>query len=346
MSIVSKKLFVNVLNGTTAPSNADDNKIYFINESKKIYAKGVYYGVGDDDFSAYKKALGTFLDNQNAADYKDVPAAITGAIASVDGKVIASKTLKVEGDAWEVAASVIYDATTKQINFVDKDGTVLSSVKTSDILGNTMVKSSSYNGATGVLTMVFDNGTDDGVTVEIDLKDLLDVSDVVGDDEYVTATIDTSAASDEKQLKISVNVSTDLSTITDTDTLLADAKAVKAYVDAAIKTSSDAVEALTTRVDAIETTVAEHTTSIADNKTAIETEATTARAAEKANADAITALDTRVTTNETNIATNTDNIKTNTDAIATLNANDSTTGSVLNSIKTQMEDLENYWENA
>lgn len=351
MASITKKLFVNVLSGVEAPVNYDENKIYFINEAKKIFAKGVYYGVSEDDFAAYKKALGTFLYNQDSKDYEDVPTAITAAIATIDKKVSESKTLKVDGEVYEVATSIKYDDTNKKIDFLDKEGTVLSSVATSDIIGNQLVKNSEYDSATGILKMTFDNGTDTGLEVDIDLKDILDISDVVSVDKYVNATIKTNTEGDDNnQLEISVNVCTDFSTLGDNDTLLADAKTVVNYVTSLTSKLQDSIDALTKRVEdnekAIETLQLGLKTVRTDFETADTNIITAYVAADAALDKKISDLTSAYVYADEKLYTT--YIKPNADAIILLNSDVNTEGSVkytaTDIVVTTMEDLTNYWE--
>lgn len=191
---------------------------------------------------------------------------------------------------WKNKLSIKYvPATTNtaaHIALFAKDGkSELSSINISDIIGNGVLDSSAYNEATGILTLQFKNGSSNGTTpVNIDLKALLDIHDIVVSDDstdYLSAKTDTSTEKDENQLTIgvtdkvknavaaaesalqkstvsagddttknyvtlsettisdkheasqtlSLNVASDLSALKDGDLKLADAAAVKKYVD-------------------------------------------------------------------------------------------------------------------
>jgi hypothetical protein len=122
-------------------------------------------------------------DIQTALSKLENGIAEAAAAAKVDDKTI------VEGaDGLETAVSIVYvptvpasgndPAVPAKIELQDNEGTTLSYVNVSDIIGNGFIKNSLYNPSTGILTLVFDAG---GVerTYNINLADLLDFEDII-----------------------------------------------------------------------------------------------------------------------------------------------------------------------
>lgn len=121
MASISTKLFVNASTyedfSKITPS---DKKIYFINDTKQIYAKGIYYGVSASDFNDVKKALNGYLgDNDKtvaeAIDdkvaevvtaYEAADAAIITAYQAADDKLYTTY-IKPNADAIEVLNSEV-----------------------------------------------------------------------------------------------------------------------------------------------------------------------------------------------------------------------------------------------
>ena len=103
--------------------------------------------------------------------------------ATVDGK-----TIVVGNDGLETAVDIVYvpavpasgadPAVPAKIELQDNTGATLSSIDVSDIIGNGFLKSSSYAPATGILTLVFNEGGTD-VSYDIDLSDLFDFEDII-----------------------------------------------------------------------------------------------------------------------------------------------------------------------
>ena len=103
--------------------------------------------------------------------------------ATVDGK-----TIVVGSDGLETDVDIVYvpavpasgadPAVPAKLELQDNTGATLSSVNISDIIGNGFLKSSSYAPATGILTLVFNEGGTD-VSYDIDLSDLFDFEDII-----------------------------------------------------------------------------------------------------------------------------------------------------------------------
>ena len=103
--------------------------------------------------------------------------------ATVDGK-----TIVVGNDGLETDVDIVYvpavpasgadPAVPAKIELQDNTGATLSSIDVSDIIGNGFLKSSSYAPATGILTLVFNEGGTD-VSYDIDLSALFDFEDII-----------------------------------------------------------------------------------------------------------------------------------------------------------------------
>lgn len=230
------KLFVRVTeaglrDAVIAKSKEDkNNKIYFLTKTQEIVTQGVAYGLSTDvqaQIANIKSILKTF-DNNGKGTEDSVKAAIDAVQTALD-------KYKADNDAKRalLVKTVAYNATTKAIDFTSEDGTVHSSIKASDIIGNHIVESSSYDADTNHLTLTF-AGAEAPVDVDIDLGKMLDMNDVVSGD----ATHFTAEYADGK-LTITPVVNTVVS-----DTVgLADAKDVKSYVDAAVSGAQDTLQA-------------------------------------------------------------------------------------------------------
>ena len=103
--------------------------------------------------------------------------------ATVDGK-----TIVVGNDGLETDVDIVYvpavpasgadPAVPAKIELQDNTGATLSSIDVSNIIGNGFLKSSSYAPATGILTLVFNEGGTD-VSYDIDLGALFDYEDII-----------------------------------------------------------------------------------------------------------------------------------------------------------------------
>ena len=209
---------------------SNNNKIYFLTKSQEIVTQGVAYGLSTDvqaQIANIKSILKSF-DNSGHGTEDSVKGAIDAVQAALDA-------YKAENDAKRalLVKKVAYNAVTKAIDFTSEDGTTVQSINASDIIGNHVVKSSSYDASTNKLKLTF-GGAEAPVDVDIDLGQMLDMNDVIsGDAEHFEVSYA------EKRLTIKPVTATVAS-----DTVgLADAKDVKSYVDAAVKGAQDTLEA-------------------------------------------------------------------------------------------------------
>ena len=228
------KLFVRVTNGDLRPQviekSKKDNKIYFLTTTQEIICLGVAYGLSTDvqaQIANIKSILKTF-DKDGKGTEDSVKAAIDAVQKALDD-------YKLDNDAKRalLVKTVAYNTTNKTIDFTSEDGVVHSSIKASDIIGNHVVTSSSYDAATNKLKLTF-GGAEAPVDVDIDLGQMLDMNDVIsGDVEHFAVSYA------EKKLTIKPVTSTVAS-----DTAgLADAKDVKSYVDAAVSGAQGTLQA-------------------------------------------------------------------------------------------------------
>lgn len=274
------KMFVLVPKGlgTTVASikeaSKTSNKIYFLEEYNQIVAKGAVYGV--DPVSSTKltstiNALGATVAgdgtvtfdwtgfNYGANDPKDtllqvlkkIDAALADIVTRVtklENGIANSKTLEwVNDKTIEFSGSIKYvpaaEGVAAHIALVDEDNKELSTVAVSDIVGNGVLKNTSYDANTGYLTLTFAQADGTNKTVDIDLRAMLDINDMsIGADSenYLKVTLaaadaegNTQAVFDAKTVKVAE--------ASDTKTGLVDAKDVKDYVDK--KTTDLAVKA-------------------------------------------------------------------------------------------------------
>lgn len=214
---------------------SNNNKIYFLTKTQEIVTQGVAYGLSTDvqaQINNIKSILKSF-DNNGHGTEDSVKAAIDAVQAALDA-------YKAENDAKRalLVKTVAYNAVTKAIDFTSENGTTVQSINASDIIGNHVVKSSSYDAATNKLKLTFGGASED-VEVDIDLGQMLDMNDVIsGDVEHFAVSYA------EKKLTIRPVIST----VTSDTVGLADAKDVKSYVDAAV---SGAQGTLQTAIDTI-----------------------------------------------------------------------------------------------
>lgn len=209
---------------------SNNNKIYFLTKTQEIVTQGVAYGLSTDvqeQIANIKSILKSF-DNNGHGTEDSVKDAIDAVQAALDA-------YKAENDAKRalLVKTVAYNAGNKTIDFTSEDGVVHSSIKASDIIGNHVVTSSSYDAATNKLKLTF-GGAEAPVDVDIDLGQMLDMNDVISSD---VQHFEVSYA--EKRLTIRPVTATVAS-----DTVgLADAKDVKSYVDAAVSGAQDTLQA-------------------------------------------------------------------------------------------------------
>lgn len=213
----------------------NNNKIYFLTKTQEIVTQGVAYGLSTDvqaQIANIKSILKTF-DNNGKGTEDSVKAAIDAVQAALD-------TYKADNDAKRalLVKTVAYNTATKAIDFTSEDGVVHSSIKASDIIGNHIVESSSYDADTNHLTLTF-AGAEAPVDVDIDLGKMLDMNDVVSGD----ATHFTAEYANGK-----LTITPVIKTVASDTVGLADAKDVKSYVDAAV---SGATTDLQGKIDTI-----------------------------------------------------------------------------------------------
>ena len=209
---------------------SNNNKIYFLTKSQEIVTQGVAYGLSTDvqaQIANIKSILKSF-DNNGHGTEDSVKSAINAVQAALDA-------YKAENDAKRalLVKKVAYNADTKSIDFTSENGTTVQSIKASDIIGNHVVTSSTYDASTNKLKLTF-GGAEAPVDVDIDLGQMLDMNDVIsGDVEHFAVSYA------EKKLTIKPVTATVAS-----DTVgLADAKDVKSYVDAAVSGAQDTLQA-------------------------------------------------------------------------------------------------------
>lgn len=163
---------------------------------------------------------------------------------NVDGKTVVAGNSGLETGLKIVYVAAVNNESAK-IQLQDNGGTKLSEVSVSDIVANGILDKASYNSETGVLTLTFKQADGNDKTVDVDLKAMLDIDDVVINENstnYLEAAIATSTTEDKNQLSLSAKIGKVETTTTDGTTSitgaegLADAKqvadAVKTYVEA------------------------------------------------------------------------------------------------------------------
>ena len=209
---------------------SNNNKIYFLTKSQEIVTQGVAYGLSTDvqaQIANIKSILKSF-DNNGHGTEDSVKSAIDDVQAALDA-------YKAENDAKRalLVKTVAYNADTKTIDFTSENGTTVQHINASDIIGNHVVKSSSYDASTNKLKLTFGGASKD-VDVDIDLGQMLDMNDVIsGDAEHFAVSYA------EKKLTIKPVTAT----VASNTVGLADAKDVKSYVDAAVNGAQDTLQA-------------------------------------------------------------------------------------------------------
>ena len=221
------KLFVRVteagLRDAVITKSETDNKIYFLTTTHEIITHGVAYGLSTDvqaQIANIKSILKSF-DNNGHGTEDSVKAAI-------DAVQDALNAYKADNDAKRalLIKEVAYNAVEKTIDFT-KENNEIQHINVSDIIGNHIINSSSYDETTNKLTIRFSAGdkANTDVPVDIDLGKLLDMNDVVSSNEtYFTVSYA------DKRLTIKPVTKK----VKDDVEGLADAKDVKTYVDSAV----------------------------------------------------------------------------------------------------------------
>lgn len=219
------KLFVRVTDASlreaviTKSKEPSNNKIYFLTKTQEIVTQGVAYGLSTDvqtQITKIKSILKAYYDDGTENSVKTAIDAVQAALDAYKADNDAKRALLVK--------TVAYNAGTKAIDFTSENGTTVQSIKTSDIIGNHIVQSSSYDADTNTLKLTF-AGAASPVEVDIDLSKMLDMNDVISSNvEHFTVNYN------EKKLTITPVITT----VTSGKVGLADAKDVKSYVDAAV----------------------------------------------------------------------------------------------------------------
>lgn len=228
------KLFVRVtdssLRDAVITKSGTDNKIYFLTTTHEIITHGVAYGLSTDvqaQIANIKSILKSFDNNDHGTE--------DSVKTAIDAVQTALNDYKTENNDKRaiLIKTVAYNADTKAIDFTSENGTKVYSIKASDIIGNHIVTSSTYDAATNKLKLTFSGASED-VDVDIDLGQMLDMNDVIsGDVEHFAVSYA------EKKLTIRPVTATVAS-----DTVgLADAKDVKTYVDAAVSGAKGTLQA-------------------------------------------------------------------------------------------------------
>lgn len=204
-------------------------KVYFVEKYNQIVAHGVAYGIDPNsskELSTLLSTLGaTVADDGTVSfdlsnlNYKGSATTILGVIEALDAKIkaeldklAASKTLSTDyefvGKMQFVAASGEGESAKEaHIALFEKDGVTEiagTAVTVSQLIGSGIVKSSSYESTTGILTINFVGG----YSVQVDLKALFDIDDVVIDDnskKYLKTEI-TTTESGEKGIKLATKM--------------------------------------------------------------------------------------------------------------------------------------------
>ena len=172
-----------------------------------------------------------------------------------EAKIANSATIKevTTGDVktYETAVTIKYVAAVGEVGahiaLVDKNDKELSTVPVADIIGNGVLKKSSYNATTGILTLTFATASGKDTTVDINLGALLDIEDVMIDadsTDYLKVTTTPGAEqTGQAVFKALIKKMADASYAEGAVvTGLADAADVKKYVDEAVSSKNVSAE--------------------------------------------------------------------------------------------------------
>lgn len=181
---------------------------------------------------------------------------------NIDGKTVVAGESGLE-TGLQIAYVAAANNESAKIQLQDNTGTKLSEVLVSDIVANSILDEASYDSATGVLTLTFKQADGTNKTVDVDLKAMLDIDDVVINENstnYLEAAIANSTTEDKNQLSLSAKIGKVETTTTDGTTSitggegLADAKqvaeAVKTYVEAVSSADKAAITSAIQDLDA------------------------------------------------------------------------------------------------
>lgn len=245
---------------------ANPSKIYLCADGTIINGKGAttvdevteygYNSTAKADVANLKAVLKSFLPEDTAVTEDAVATAIEeakeAAIKTLADRIEGGNAVKVridgENQYYDSALTLKYVAGTADkaahIDLLDKNDEALGTVEVSDIIGNGVLKSTSYDAATGILTLTFSTVNGGEETAEVNLKEMLDLGDLmVADDSKSYLDIqqvvkDGTDIPDEDQLSFTILIKK-LADATDTETGLVDAKDAKDYIDAAVNISAE-----------------------------------------------------------------------------------------------------------
>lgn len=243
---------------------AHPSKIYLCADGTIINGKGAntadevteygYNSTAKADVANLKAVLKSFLSEDTTVTEDAVATAIEeakeAAIKTIADRIEGGNGVKVridgENQYYDSALTLKYVAGTADkaahIDLLDKNEEALGTVEVSDIIGNGVLKSTSYDASTGILTLTFSTVNGGEETADVNLKEMLDLGDLfVADDSKSYLDIqqvvkDGTDIPDEDQLSFTIKIKK-LADATDTETGLADAKDVKDYIDEAVKVS-------------------------------------------------------------------------------------------------------------
>lgn len=198
----------------------------------------------DTELKAVNDKIGTDADEAGTETVYGAIADVQADLDAEKAKIAASKSLKEEGDAYEVDLDFIYVEATGDVDegtfvkahlaIVNGEGEELGKIDADKIVGSGILKSSSYDSKTGKLTLTFSSGdgkNDKSVTV--DLSAMLDIDDVLIDNDskkYLDVALD----GGENSQVVFKALTKKIAEATAEATGLADAADVKNYVDSAI----------------------------------------------------------------------------------------------------------------
>lgn len=187
---------VRVTSGVTmdkivAAAKNNQDKIFFAPNGQIVVGTGessaepIKYGVDKETQDKIEFALAEFI--KGGTPGKTVLDEIIegdDAVRNDLGTIITnSDCLTIDGNSITNALSLVYvpavDSTPAHIALSDKSGKELTTINVSDIIGNGMLKTTAYDQTTGILKLTFNQA--DGTTkdVEVDLKTMLDLDDIV-----------------------------------------------------------------------------------------------------------------------------------------------------------------------
>lgn len=227
-----------IINGKGA-TVVDDVTEYGYNETAKADVanlKSILKSFLPTDTAVTEDAVNSAIEDAKEAAIKTIVDYATAGNAlevSIDGtttKLDSALTLKYVAGTADVPA---------YIALLGKDDADLGKVNVSDIIGNGVLKSTAYDASKGILTLTFSTVTGGEETVDVNLKEMIDLGDLfVADNSKNYLDIQqvanqTADAEDKDQLSFAIKTKA-LADATDDATGLVDAKDAKDYVDAAV----------------------------------------------------------------------------------------------------------------